>query len=101
MVREACYAHFRKKHPNAVAVSSQEELEELIEKGMTNVVYTGGYGSSIRGAGSYVAMKRTPEPQPLELLQAFYQKHRAKFLKPVDDDLQLLLAKAHNWRLKL
>lgn len=40
-IKDACYALFKKKHPGKLAVKTQEELDRLIKKGMTEVVYVG------------------------------------------------------------
>lgn len=55
VVREACYRHFIKKHgDNAIIATNQKELEDLVERGMTNVVVIGGnYGTIIKDSNSY------------------------------------------------
>lgn len=57
MLREACYEHFKKKHPGCIAVKTQEELTRLVEQGMTKVVYVGDtpYYKGVTQAGSYKA----------------------------------------------
>lgn len=42
LVKEACYKLFREKHPGAIAVENQKQLNELVERGMERVVVVGG-----------------------------------------------------------
>lgn len=50
MVKEACYRRFRKEYPEAVIATSQQELDDLVAEGLTDVRYVGnshGYRDAI------------------------------------------------------
>lgn len=53
IIKEACYNHFRKKHPDDVIAKNNDELKELVERGMTVYVHGGYYGNIIKSTASY------------------------------------------------
>lgn len=79
IVKEACYKLFQKKHPGAVAVEKQKDLERLVKEGMTNTVFIGSssgsyfncvtthkeYDSSLRD----IAKTKTPTAYLVEWLE--------------------------------
>lgn len=103
LVKDACYRRFRMKHPNGIVAKNQEELEQLVDRGLTNVVIvrdtyaqvvrqSSGYRST---AGSLVAVK-TPEQQ----LEEFFEKHRGLMRRVAIVNFKKLLTASKGWRIK-
>jgi len=56
LVREACYQHFRSKHPDKQLIArTNAELESLVKQGMTVYVGGGSYHATVSGSSSYKA----------------------------------------------
>ena len=97
IVKEACYAHFRKQHPEELIASSKKELDQLIKKSLT--VYIGAsYGSVVQSSDSYKkehhAVVRTVE----EELKEFFEKHRSNMRRPAIVAFKQILKKASTWK---
>lgn len=79
MVKEACYQHFRSRHPDKqVFVRTHAELEALVKQGMT--VYVGGssYHATVSGSSSYKAQTShiTAIPTPVQELERWLGDNR-------------------------
>lgn len=103
MVKEACYKHFVKKHPGMIAVKSQEELNTLVEKGMTNTVYVGGgaYYNNISGAkGFNTSSVKSPDPHtPYDVLKEFLNRNAKQLSRAsVRADFDAMLEEAKEWQ---
>lgn len=100
MVKEACYRHFKEKHPGAVVARDQDELEKFVKQGMERVVVVGGaYGSAVRGSGSYNSTHVPRRIQtPREVLELWYEANKKSMLRPAKDSFQHLLEKADKWK---
>lgn len=102
IVKEACYQHFIKKHPGAIAVSTQEELNELVEKGMTNTVFIGGgsYYSNISGAKDYnTSSVKSPDPlKPIDIMEAFIEKHKHRLGNKAVKDFNKMKEESKGWQ---
>lgn len=73
VVRKACYDRFKAEYPDAVVASNQRELDELIERGMTNVVIVKDtYHTLISNSDAYEEahpdVKAPPPPTCREVL---------------------------------
>lgn len=103
LVKEACYALFKSKHPNAVVASSQKELDDYIERGLTNVVVVNrGYHAAISASGSYkqAAGAAIRVQSPTEALTEWYAANKARSNRVRSVSFKALLARSDNWRLK-
>lgn len=101
LVKEACYQLFRKKNPGKVIAKSNEEMQKLVERGMT--VYVGGstYYANVRHAPSYVAENRVAlaVTTPLETLTAWLAANRSEMRgKAIESFKKELLKDAAKWR---
>lgn len=103
MVREACYRLFNSRYPGHVIAKSQEELDELISKGMTKVVVvsSGAYYANISASNSYInAPSSIRAKTPHEQLTEWFDINR-KYMKRVPiESFNVLLNKSKDWRLK-
>lgn len=96
-IAEACFRLFTQKHPGAVAVQSQEELDRLVKSGMTNTVYVGeAFYHSLNHSSDY--KKATSElvrvQSPLDVVREWIRANAP------DADAVELLAAAATWRVK-
>lgn len=103
LVKEACYALFKSKHPNAVVASSQKELDDYIERGLTNVVIVNsGYHAAISASDSYkqAAGAAIRVQSPAEALTEWYATNKARSNRVRSVSFKALLARSASWRLK-
>lgn len=80
LVKEACYALFRANHPGKVIAKNNEQMQELVRRGMT--VYVGGdaYYSTVHNSRSYqsensAALAVTP---PRGVLEEWLRRNRSE-----------------------
>ncbi len=101
ILKEACYKHFKKKHKGEIAVKSQEELNNLVSEGMTNiVVVNSNYYRTVTACDSYKNSPQVKQKTPLEILAEFYSNNKKYMKRVASADFNSLLTKAENWRLK-
>lgn len=99
LVKEACYRHFKQKHPGKVVAKDQAELEAFVKQGMEVVVYSGGYGSAIRSSGSYNSRHPAPPVKtPRDILEEWFDDHKKDMLRPAKESFPHLIKKADKWR---
>lgn len=103
LVREACYRLFQQKHPGAIAVQSQEELNSLVKQGMTNtVVVRGAYYSQVANSTSYkqqvshVVAIQTPKAA----LEEWYRDNKKYMSRLPATSFKELVKRADCWRNK-
>ncbi|MFL1547042.1 hypothetical protein [Pseudomonas sp. O39] len=103
LVREACYRLFQQKHPGAIAVQSQEELNNLVKQGMTNtVVVRGAYYSQVANSTSYkqqvshVVAIQTPKAA----LEEWYRDNKKYMSRLPAASFKELAKRADGWRNK-
>lgn len=102
LVKEACYRHFTKQHPGAIAVNSQKEMEAAVAKGLTKVVYTGGggYHMAISSSKSYSDsvghLVRAQTPQ--EFLQSWAETNQRNMSHPLRIAFKAVIQKAAKWK---
>jgi hypothetical protein len=98
MVREACYKLFRSKNPGAIAVKSQAELEELVDKGMTTVVVGSSYHSQIVNSKSYKEENPIKIESVEDRLHRFLRENRSKMQSAAIVNFKKLITESKRWR---
>lgn len=103
LVREACYRLFQQKHPGAIAVQSQEELNNLVKQGMTNtVVVSRTFHSQVSNSTSYkqqvshVVAIQTPKAA----LEDWYRDNKKYMSSLPSTAFKELVKRADGWRNK-
>ncbi|WP_460069432.1 hypothetical protein [Pseudomonas sp. H2_E05] len=103
LVREPRYRLFQQKHPGAIAVQSQEELNSLVKQGMTNtVVVRGAYYSQVANSTSYkqqvshVVAIQTPKAA----LEEWYRDNKKYMSRLPATSFKELVKRADCWRNK-
>jgi len=99
MVKEACYRAFRAKHPGAVIAKDQEELDSLIKRGMTNVIFS-NYAPYVSSAPSYRAEVVIPATPPADVLAKWLRDNRKGMRTESIVAFKDLIVRASDWRLK-
>lgn len=103
LVKEACYRLFQRQHPGSVAAKSQEELEQLVDRGLTKtVVVNSTYHSCLTGSRSYQEAQGqlVRVPTPVEQLQGFFDRNRGLMRRKAIVEFKGLLHAAEQWRNK-
>lgn len=101
LVKEACYRLFQSKYPGHVAARDQDELEKLVENGMTKTIYVGGaYGALIRGAPSYQQQAIVEAKTPRETLQDWFEKNKQYMRRKAIVSFKRLIKESADWRIK-
>ncbi|TXG97720.1 MAG: hypothetical protein E6R08_06270 [Nevskiaceae bacterium] len=101
-VKDACYKHFRSKNPGAVVAKNQEELEELVRRGMTEVrVVSGPYYSAVSSSRGY--REERPEIHlklsPTAILENWLKNNRAEMrTKAIQSFKKDLLSVSAKWK---
>lgn len=101
LVKEACYQLFRSKHPDKVIAKNNEEMQALVERGMTVYVGGGSYYSAVSSAPSYRAEHRalfvTETPQ--QILRKWLAANRSEMRsKAIEAFRKELLDAAAKWK---
>lgn len=99
LVKEACYRAFRSKHPGAVIAKDQDELESLVKRGMTNVVFS-NYAPFVSSSSSYRAEVVIPATPPADVLAKWLRDNRKSMRTEAIVAFKTLLVEASGWRLK-
>lgn len=101
LVKEACFKAFNEKHPGAVAVKSQAELDKLIETHMVKEVrvYSGAYVDVVRSHDDYKepSLKR-PIITPFMELNSFLKNQRGNMNRKSITALKEIIERAKNWK---
>lgn len=99
LVKEACYRLFRSKHPGAIVAGSNVELQQMVEQGMTNVVYVGeGYGHAVRNSAAYRSEAQLPKPPtPQQHLVAWWGKAKHQTRAAHHASFEALIKDSSNW----
>lgn len=102
LLKEACYRQFKANNPDAIAVSSQREMEEAVKKGMTKTVYVGGgsYYHAVSTHKEHVAEVKVAlkHQTPAEFLTEWLSKHQREMRHPIRVAFQALIAQASKWK---
>ncbi len=101
MVKEACYKHFKKHHPDAVIAKDQEELESLVERGMkVYVTSSSAYYNMVKTSRSYQKdASVVPQRTPVEDLTDWYNENKKYMPRIPAANFKKLLARAQKWRI--
>lgn len=100
IVKEACYQHFKKNYPDTVIAKTNEELQELVKRGMTVYVGGGAYYNCVSQSRSYQADKTVVvEKTPTEALTDWYNENKKYMPRIPSANFKLLLQKAAKWRI--
>ena len=100
MVKEACYKAFKAKHPGAVVAKDQEELNRLVQKGMTNVIISSAYYPHIISTTGYKHEVEEPTKSPHEVLTEWLAANRREMRSAsIEAFKKQLLVQATKWRL--
>lgn len=100
MVKEACYRAFRAKHPGAVIAKDQDELDVLVKRGMTNVVFSREYAPFVSTSKSYQSEVVIPASLPADVLAKWFRENRKAMHTPAIVAFKALIVEAESWRLK-
>lgn len=103
VIKEALAVQFKKKHPNSIPVNNREQLDSLLQRGMTNVVYVNdNYGTMLLSdpeIKNSTALQLS-QPAPLEQLQEFFKNKLSHWCSEDVAAFDQLLAKATYWKVK-
>jgi hypothetical protein len=97
-VREACYRHFQKNHAGKVIARNQEELNELVKRGMSVYVGGGAYYSNVSRAESYKNSYAPPRKiPPEEFLRGWLKDNESAMLPRTIKAFQSLIQQSKKW----
>jgi len=100
LVKESCYQRFIVENPGATVASSNTELNEMVEAGLTKVVYVhGGYGSTIKDSTSYKANSTPVKPKahPPAVMQQFYGNNKKYMKRAAQVEFKKLIEASQEW----
>lgn len=103
ILKEVCYRKFKDANPGAIAVKSQEELNQVVARGMVKTVYVGGsYHAAITSTSEHKSTytKHMAVQSPKEALQEWLDKHQREMRHPIRVAFQELLKQADKWSAK-
>lgn len=103
LVKEACYRLFQERVPGGIVAKTHEEMEELVDKGLTKVVVVNSaFHANVHQAPSYRStlgsVVRTLTPH--EELQKWYDDNKRYLGRVPKVGFKALLQKATKWRNK-
>jgi hypothetical protein len=99
IVKEACYKLFRSKHPGAVVATNQKELDELIAKGLRDVVIVNeNFGSVIRSHTNYsTGIISTAAKTPTGEMREYFDKWNRSMSKSARAGFETLIKRSNDW----
>lgn len=103
IIKEACYKHFVAKNPGVIAVTTQEELKQVVEQGMKVEVVRENYGTLIRASAAYrSAPMFVPKPveNPHDILTSFLQRNERHMQRWAYMELKQIVDGAKDWKMK-
>lgn len=103
LVKEACYRLFQKKHPGAIAVGTQEELDRLVSRGMTSVIRESSlmYSQVSATAAHKQVMGGIVRVQtPTEALEEWFADNKKYMSRLPIVGFKSILERAKDWRNK-
>jgi hypothetical protein len=101
MVKEACYRHFKAHYDGHVIARNQEELEKLVEDGMTVYVGGGAYCENVKESDSYQHDYTPPRIiKPEEHLREWLNMHQAAMLPRAVKAFAALIELSKKWTVK-
>lgn len=102
LVKEACYQHFRREHPGAIAAANQGELNELVARGMERVVVvsSGAYYASITESASYKSEVQIAVETVEQRLKRWLSKNRKYMRTEAIVEFKSLIVESSTWKRK-
>ena len=101
MVKDACYRAFKALHPGAVVAKDQDQLNELVRRGMTRVIISEAYYPYITSAAGYKTEAVEPQASPVDVLRQWLSANRREMRSAsIEAFKKQLLVQAVEWRLK-
>jgi hypothetical protein len=102
IVKEACYKLFRQKHPGAIAVKTQAELDKYVANGMTNTVVV---NNTFHGAlASYSRYDKEATvlilDTPSEVLSKWMRDNKGYMRKEAIVTFKAIINKSNGWKNK-
>lgn len=100
VVKEACYRLFMEKHPGAVVAANQVDLNELVRRGMTEVVILDqpAYRDAVMSSAGYRAqVPPVVKKLPSEVLTDFFKAHRQHMRTPAIVAFKEILRECSGW----
>ena len=101
LVKEACYQLFRKKHPGKVIARNNEQMQQLVAKGLTVYVGGGSYFSTVSESRSYrtenknVCIVATPQ----QILKSWLSANRGEMrAKSIESFRKELIEVSNKWK---
>lgn len=101
IIKEACFKLFNERHPGALAVGSQEEMERAIREGTTKTVYvrSSAYHANIKASVGFAQSPASiPKPTPRQNLERWLDDNRAHMGDLAITNFGSLLSRADGWR---
>jgi hypothetical protein len=101
LLKEACYRHFKTNHPDKVIAKDQEELDELVKRGMTVYVSPSrSYYKTVTSSRSYQKdVSVVPQQTPVEALTEWYNENKKYMPRIPATSFKRLLQRAEKWRI--
>lgn len=98
IVKDACYNLFQSKNPGAISVKSQAELDDLVKKGMTNIVYTSPtFHSMVSSSKLNKVVSVAPVEMPTDTLKKFLTDNRSKMQASAIVNFKSMINKSSKW----
>jgi len=102
LVKDACYKLFKEKHPGHLIASSASEMQDMVRRGMTQVVYVGGsmydVVSKSKGYAQDKASLYIKQTTPHEQLSAWFSANRGEMRTKAIVSFKELLETAKAWK---
>lgn len=101
LVKEACYRLFRSKHPGAIAAKNQDELNQLVERGMERVVVVGNnFYTNVSAAKTYREEVKVAIETVEQRLKRWLAKNRSSMRKDAIVAFKELIDESRLWKHK-
>jgi hypothetical protein len=99
LIKEACYALFKKNHPGKVIARNQDELNEMVEKGLTVYIGGGAFYTNVSKSLSYQS-GYTPARKltPFEHMTQWFNDNQHSMLPKAVKSFSVLLDASIKWK---
>ena len=99
LVREACYRLFKTKNPGAVVAKDNEQLKEMVERGMTNVVVVhSAMYENVSTSKSYRSEGFVSVEPVCDVLARWLKKNKGKMQASAIVAFKELIVTSKNWK---
>lgn len=101
IVKEALWDLWKERHPGAVAVKSQEELQRLVDSGMTKVVVVNSTVHTILNSTQQYRERAVVQVDtPRQVLDKWFTANHRRILPGAAETFLKILEQSNKWRLK-